>query len=63
MTLVVYNRPSLYWLRHLSLKPNISNMSDSFAWSGLEVVRIVRDKEFTDEVAYQVFKRRRFSSQ
>jgi hypothetical protein len=63
MTLVVYDRPSLYWLRHLSLKPMISNMSDSFAWSGLEVVRIVRDKEFTDEVAYQVFKRRRFSSQ
>jgi len=37
-------------------------MSDLFASSGLEVVRVVQDMKFADKVANQVFKRRRSSS-
>jgi hypothetical protein len=50
-------------LRQLSLKPDISQMSDSSALSRLEVVRIIQDKKFADKVANQVFKRRSSSSQ
>jgi hypothetical protein len=50
---------SLYWLRQLSLKP-LFHKSGLFAPSGLELVCIVRDMQFADQVGYQVFTRRRF---